>query len=282
MLHRFVRGVILIGLLILGRCVAIHLAYKRVYAHIFTAPPLGSARPSDLGMAYQEITIPLANHQLHAWFVPAAKARASVLLFHGQNDALSSLVAAIQRLHQQRIAVMAFNYSGHGASTGRPTIEGVRADCAAAYACFRANAPPGPRFVLGYSLGAAVLLDALCQHAWDVTGVMLASPFASIRAVAVADGMPPWLAWIIPDVYNNVRAIAALEHPVLIVQSETDGTFPLSMARQIRAAARMAELVVVPSPRHAEVLASPTTIGDRADAYWQALLQFITRQVASS
>jgi pimeloyl-ACP methyl ester carboxylesterase len=232
-------------------------------------------------MAYQEITIPLANRQLHAWFVPAAHARAAVLLFHGQNDALSSLVAAIQRLHQQQLSVMVFNYSGHGASTGQPTIEGVRADSAAAYACFQTHVPSGPRFVLGYSLGAAILLDALCHHAWDVTGVILASPFASIRAVAVTDGLPPWLAWIVPDVYNNVCAIVAIPQPVLIVHSETDGTFPLGMAHQIQANARMAELVVVPSPMHAEVLASPTTIGDRADAYWQALFQFIAKQTAS-
>lgn len=275
-------GVMLIGILLLLGVIAVpHLARRRIHAHLFTAPPLGSARPSDLGLAYQQLTIPLADRLLHAWFVPAPQPIASLLLFHGQNDALSSLVAAIDRLHQQQLTVMVFNYSGHGASTGRPTIERVRADSAAAYALFRAKVASGPKFVLGYSLGAAVLLDALRHHAMDVDGVILASPFSSVRAVAVADGMPVWLSAIVPDVYNNVQALAAVAYPVLIVHSETDGTFPLNMAHQMHAASPATELVVVASPRHTEVLASAATIGDRAEAYWQAIFRFIKKPAPS-
>jgi pimeloyl-ACP methyl ester carboxylesterase len=278
-----VLGVMLIALLLLlGGIVGPRLARKRVQAHLFTAPPLGSARPADLGLAYQQLTIPLSDHQLQAWFVPASQPIASLLLFHGHNDALSSLVAAIARLHQQQLTVMVFNYSGHGESTGRPTIERVRADSAAAYALFRAKVAPGPTFVLGYSLGAAVLLDALRHHAMDVDGVILASPFSSVRAVAVADGLPVWLSLIIPDVYNNVQALAAVAYPVLIVHSETDGTFPLSMAQQMHAAGPATELAVVASPRHAEVLASPATIGDQAEAYWQAIFGFIKQHAAEN
>jgi hypothetical protein len=43
----------------------------------------------------------------------------------------------------------------------------------------------------------------------------------------------PWLEWIVPDVYNNVRAIVAIPQPVLIVHSETDGTFPFSTVRLV-------------------------------------------------
>lgn len=268
-------------LLLLGRRLGARLARKQVHDRVFTAPPMGLARPSDCGLAYEQLTVPLAGRQLRAWLVPAPSPVAAVLLFHGQNDALSSLVAAIDRLRRHDITVMAFNYSGHGESTGTATIEGVRADCAAAYAVFRARTAPGPAFVLGYSLGAAVLLDALQHHALDVDGVILASPFSSIREVAVADGMPRWLAWVVPGVYNNVRAVAAVRPPLLIVQSETDGTFPLSMAKQIQAANPRSELRVVPTPRHAEVLAAPEAIGTRADAYWGEVVGFIERHAAA-
>jgi pimeloyl-ACP methyl ester carboxylesterase len=269
-------AILLLVAVIAGR----RLARNRVHARVFTAPPMGSARPSDCGLAYEQLTIPLSDHQLQAWLVPAPQSLASVLLFHGQNDALSSLVAAIDRLEQHHLTVMAFNYSGHGESSGTPTIERVRADCAAAYTVFRAQVACGPMFVLGYSLGAAVLLDALQHHAMDVDGVILASPFSSLRAVRLADGLPVWLSWIVPDVYNNVRAIGEVRDPVLIVQSETDGTFPLSMADQLHAAGPTTELLVVASPRHAEVLASPAVIGDRAEAYWQAIFGFIKQHAA--
>jgi alpha-beta hydrolase superfamily lysophospholipase len=264
------------GALLLGGAIARNrIARSRIHANVFTSPAMGPERPSDFGLAFETLAIPVADRTLRAWFVPAPRAVASVLLFHGQNDALSSWVAALHRLHRQGLSALVFNYSGHGDSTGTPTIERVRADCAAAYAVFRAKAAGGPTYLLGYSFGAAVLLDALRHHAMDADGVILASPFSSVRDVAVADGMPRWLGRLIPNVYNNVRAIASVPCPVLIVQSETDGTFPLSMARRIHAAGPAAQLKVVPSPRHAEVLASPALVGDRADAYWQAIVSFI-------
>jgi pimeloyl-ACP methyl ester carboxylesterase len=269
-------GMLLGGALLLGGAIARNrVGRDRIHANVFTSPAMGPERPSDLGLAFETLTIPVADRTLQAWFVPAPQAVASVLLFHGQNDALSSWVAALQRLHHQRISALVFNYSGHGDSTGAPTIERVRADSAAAYAVFRAKAAGGPAYLLGYSFGAAVLLDALRHHAMDADGVILASPFSSVRDVAIADGMPRRLAWLIPNYYNNVRAVASVPCPVLIVQSETDGTFPLSMARQVHAANPAAELSVAPSPRHAEVLASPALVGDRADAYWEAIARFI-------
>jgi uncharacterized protein len=270
-------GSVVIALLLLSAVwIGSRLARRRVHATMFVAPPLGAARPSDYGIAYDELFLPLADRVLHAWFAPAADARAAVLFFHGQNDALSSLVAVIDRLHQHQITVMVFNYSGHGKSTGRPTIETVRADCAAAYAEFQARVGSASQYAIGYSLGAAVVLDAIRHHAMKLDGLVLASPFASIRAVAVADGLPRWLAGVVPDVYNNVRAIAEVPCRVRIVQSATDGTFPLWMAQALQDANPAADLHVVASPLHAEVLAASGTIGDRANAYWQAIIDFIT------
>lgn len=270
---------LLVGTLLFAIIAIPRLARQRIHANVFTGPPLGSTRPSDVGIDYEQLMIPVGNHHVHAWFIPVSQPVASVLLFHGQNDALSSLVTAIARLHQQHFTVMVFNYSGHGESTGKPTIEGVRADCIAAYSIFCKKVTSEARYLLGYSLGAAVLLDAFCHYPMEVRGIILASPFSSIRDVIQADGMPRWLLWVIPNVYNNVHALAAARCPVLIVHSETDGTFPLSMAHQLHAANPAAEFRVVATPKHSEVLASFDVIGDHADAYWEAIFHFIQKHL---
>lgn len=270
-------AVVCFALLVLSGVVVVRkLARRRIHATLFTAPRMTSARPSDAGLDYEQIAIPLADRTLQAWFSQSPDALASVLFFHGQDDALSSLVNVFDRLRRERCTVMAFNYSGHGNSTGTPTVENVRADCVAALEMFLSRADAGPKIVLGYSLGAAVLLDVLSHHDVRVDGVVLASPFASVRAVAIADGVPAWMSFIVPDVYNNTRAIASIQTPVLIVHSMTDGTFPISMAQEIHAAAQTSELCIVASPSHEDVIAAPIERED-ADAYWQAIFRFISR-----
>lgn len=262
-------------LLLIGVVAARRLAGRRVHATVFTAPRMTSARPSDMGVDYEQIAITVDDRTLQAWFSQSSDAIAAVLFFHGQDDALSSLVNVFARLHRERCAVMAFNYTGHGDSTGTPTVERVRSDCVAMFEVFLSRISQGPKIVLGYSLGAAVLLDVLSHHDLRVDGIVLASPFASVRAVAIADGMPAWLSFIIPDVYNNVRAAASIRSPILIVHSTSDGTFPISMAKNIHEVAPSSELCIVARPSHEGVIATPAETGDDADEYWQAIFRFI-------
>jgi fermentation-respiration switch protein FrsA (DUF1100 family) len=265
----------LAALAIAGGAAMRYAGRRRVHANVFVPTPMGAARPSDVGLAYEALTIPLAGRTLRAWLVPAPQARAAVLFFHGNHDSLASLVPALERLRGQGYSVLAFNYTGHGESTGRPTVERVRADCAAAYACCRERLPGLPLVALGYSLGAAVLLDALHHQALDVAAVVLASPFSSIRGLALREGLPRRLAWLVPDLYNNVRAIRQVRRPVLIVHSESDGTFPSAMARELQSAQPAAQLALVAEPAHQEVRASRDAIGARGDAYWEAIFRFL-------
>jgi len=72
-----------------------HGGYTRFEASTFITKPLGPQRPSDQGVAYEAISIASGDRSLAAWWVPGDEARAAVLVWHGQNEALSDWTHAI-------------------------------------------------------------------------------------------------------------------------------------------------------------------------------------------
>lgn len=250
--------------------------YARFEASTFITKPLGPQRPSDQGVAYQAISIPSGDRKLAAWWVPADGARAAVLVWHGQNEALSDWTHAIKRLHDDGLSVLVFDYSGHGDSTGKPSVEYLRQDSAAAVTAFDQRAGERPRYLLGYSMGAAVMLDYLRDHPVASQGVILASAWSSIREVAMASGdLPAALAWMVPDEYDNGRALAAVTAPLLIVHSRSDGRFPIAMAESNHAAQPASRLVITETPGHSEFLADPAVMRGAADEFWNAVVGFM-------
>ncbi|HKC52889.1 MAG TPA: alpha/beta fold hydrolase [Myxococcota bacterium] len=268
-----------IGLIAVSVAVVVllrHGGYTRFEAGTFITKPLGPQRPSDQGVAYEAISIASGDRSLAAWWVPGDEARAAVLVWHGQNEALSDWTHAIKRLHDVGLSVLVFDYSGHGDSTGKPSVECLRQDSGAAVAAFDQRAGDRPRYLLGYSMGAAVMLDYLRDHPVASRGVILASAWSSIREVALASGdLPAVLAWMVPDEYDNGRALAAVTAPLLIVHSRSDGRFPIAMAESNHAAQPASRLVITDTPGHSDFLADPALMRGTADQFWGAVLGFM-------
>lgn len=122
--------------------------------------------------------------------------------------------------------------SGYGASTGRPTLKNLREDGLAAFERFVAlTLDAARRYVMGFSLGSAALLDVADRLQPRPSGAIIASGFASAREIAVSEGrVPGWLAWLLPDVWNNEERVSFVEVPLLIVHSRADEVIPFQQA----------------------------------------------------
>lgn len=250
--------------------------YARFEAGTFLTKPMGPERPTDRGIAYQKVMIPSGDRQLSGWWVPADKARATVLVWHGQNEALSHWTYAIKRFHDSGLSVMVFDYTGFGDSPGKPSVENLRQDSAAAVKAFDERSSKLPRYLLGYSMGAGVMLDYLREYPAVNHGVVVVSGWSSIREVAMATGgLPKTLSWMVPDAYDNAKALRAVTAPVLIVHSRTDGRFPALMAESNVAANSGARLVMTDTPAHSDFLVDPQVLQGKADQLWDAVLQFM-------
>jgi hypothetical protein len=243
----------LLGLAAVG--VLLHsLLFLAVEHAAFETPPPGTQRPDALGAPSQQLEFMSGRRRLQASWVSVPDARAPALLvFHGDDEELSRWAAVQARLHAAGIASFVFDYSGYGASTGRPTLARLRQDGFAAWKRFVALTPQASRrFVLGFSLGSAVLLEVAPRLQPPPQGLIVAAGFASAREMAVVTGLVPrWAAWLLPDLWNNERQIARVALPLLIVHGRGDELIPAQDAlRLCRAARAPRRLVLVDGLSH--------------------------------
>ncbi|HLJ64351.1 MAG TPA: lysophospholipase [Stellaceae bacterium] len=114
---------------------------------------------------------------------PEGKVTAAILALHGFNDYSNAFAAAGKRWSEDGIAVYAYDQRGFGRSPVTGTWAGAPAmvrDVANASAIIRERHPGVPLYLLGESMGGAVVMAAVTGAAAaplpDIDGIILVSP----------------------------------------------------------------------------------------------------------
>ncbi len=207
-----------------------------------------AATPADERAEFEEVYFLTSDGvRLNGWFLPApARAgdapAATVAWFHGNGGNLGHRAADVSRLAQRLgVNVFIFDYRGYGLSEGRPTEDGLYLDARAALAYLNARDDVNPnRLVfLGRSLGAAVAVElaAALPRKEQPAGVILVSPFTSIKDMALVRNRYNPLRFLIPDRFNNLARIGQIQQPLLVIHSDVDEVVPVSQGQQLYAAA---------------------------------------------
>jgi len=249
------------------------IAFLAVERRGLISAPNGPETPASFGAPFERVTIASGDRTLDATLVRASSDSApALLIFHGTAEAVSYWANTQALLRRHGIASMVFDYSGFGRSTGSPTVDHLEEDADAAYADFvRRIGPAGRPYVLGYSLGTGVVFDAVRRWTPPPAGVVFAASYSSAREGAVAFGLVPrWATFLFPDLWNNVRDVANLRQPLLVLQSDADQLFPVSMAKAVYDAATVPRhMVVLHGYRHEDGHQRPT------DDYWAPVVRFL-------
>jgi len=134
------------------------------------------------------------------------------------------------------MGVLAIEYRGYGASTGRPNERGLKLDGEATYAAAIASgAKPERIVVMGESLGSGVAVSIAARH--KVGALVLDSPYSSIADVAAA------AYWFVPvrallrDPFRNDLLIAQVNAPTLMVHGTKDPVVPIRFGEKLFALA---------------------------------------------
>jgi hypothetical protein len=121
------------------------------------------------------------------------------------------------------------------------------------------------------------VFDAVQRWTPQPAGVVFAASYSSAREGAVAFGLVPrWATILLPDLWNNVRDARNLRQPLLVLQSDADHLFPVSMAKAVFDAATVPkEMVVLRGYRHEDGHRRPT------DEFWAPVVRFLQTGVRS-
>jgi len=228
-----------------------------------------AATPLDIGLDFETLWLETDDgERLHAWYVPVAAARATLLFCHGNAGNISHRLESLRIFNALGLNVLLFDYRGYGLSTGRPTETGTYRDADAAwrYLTDVRRIAPQDIVIAGRSLGAAVAAELASRTA--PAAVVLESAFISVPAMAAE--IYPWLPPGLPGLYryDNRARLPQVTRPLLLVHSRDDEIIPAAHARALFAAAREPKHYLELRGGHNDaILASRTTYIRGLDAF---------------
>jgi hypothetical protein len=211
-------------------------------SHLVYYPQIGrevAPTPQAYGLAYEAVEIATEDgEKLGAWWVPAERARGTVLLFHGNAGNISHRLDYLVMFSRLWYSTLIIDYRGYGTSTGSPSEEGTYRDAMAAwrYLTEQRGVRDTDIVLFGESLGAAVASWLAARQTPRV--LILASPFTS------AIDLGAQVYWFLPVRlisrfrYDNLSNLEAVRAPVLIAHSRNDEIVPFAHGERLYALAK--------------------------------------------
>jgi uncharacterized protein len=209
---------------------------------------------------------------LRGWLRPApgagpavAPAAGAALIYLGGNaEEVSWMLAEAHRVPGRML--LAINYRGYGASSGRPHERFLYADALAAFDWLAAR--PGVDAeriaVWGRSLGSGVATWVAAHR--PVEAVVLTSPFDSIAALAALH--QPLLAPLLTQPFDSLSRAPAIDAPMLALVGGRDTLVPPVHSERLVAVWRgAARIELLPQGDHGDLQGDP--------AYWRAVARFL-------
>lgn len=206
--------------------------------------------PDQVGLRYEDVDLVSADGVgLHGWFLPASREAAGTLVFlHGNAENISTHLGAVYWLPEEGFNVFLLDYRGFGRSRGKPNLDGVHRDAAAAlrYVVSRKDVDPDRLVILGQSIGGAIAIHTAATIDIPVAAVVAESAFTGYREIVQEKMSEVWLTWPfqwmafgMTSKYDPVTAVEAISStPLLLIHGKQDNIIPVAHAYRLHAAAR--------------------------------------------
>ena len=233
--------------------------------------------PAAAGLPFTDVRIPTEDGEtLHGWWLENSTARGQVIFWHGNGGNLSLWLDVIVELRRRGFSVLAVDYRGYGASTGRPSERGLYRDADASVRTFveRFRKPGAPVIYWGRSIGTPVAAYAASKVPPDA--LVLESPFPGIRQILRTNPVLWVLSWFSSYRFDVSRYLKNYRGPLLVVHGDADSIIPFSAGRRVfeRAPSERKQFVVVPTADHNDL----HVIAPRL--YWQSIDTFMATVAA--
>lgn len=207
---------------------------RYIERHSIYFPMRGIATtPTAIGLSYEEVYFDTSDKKrVNAWFIPAEKAKLTILFCHGNAGNISHRLDKILIFNDLGINTFIFDYRGYGKSEGAPSESGFYKDAEAAYSYLTGERKiPGERIVLyGESIGGPVAIDLARKV--NAGGLITEEAFTSIKDMArIAYPFVPH--FIFSSRFDSVSKIRNVTCPKLIIHSIDDEIVPFHLGERL-------------------------------------------------
>jgi abhydrolase domain-containing protein 17 len=178
---------------------------------IFLPPRQRYARTAEI------LLVPRAGGgAVAAVHLPNPAARFTILFSHGNGEDIGGDLPFLREMRDAGFAVFAYDYSGYGQSTGRPSERAAYGDVDAAYDYLTRTlgVPPERIIAHGRSLGGGVAADLASRR--PVAGLVLESTFTTIFRVVHSVPVVPF------DRFRTIDKLPRITAPVLVIHGTRD------------------------------------------------------------
>lgn len=236
-------------------------------------PVLGvQETPAAAGAPFRDLKIQTADGQgLHGWWLEHSAPRAQVIFFHGNGGNLSLWLDVLIELHRRNFNVLAIDYRGYGASTGKASEKGLYLDAEAALRVFNQELrrPGSPVIYWGRSIGASVAAYAGSVSAPDA--MVLETPMPEVRAVLRTNPVLWALSFLSSYRFPTARFLSQYGGPLLVVHGDRDTIIPFGAGRRVfeGAPSPHKQFVVIPGAGHNDLHVVDPAL------YWDSVSRFV-------
>lgn len=212
------------------------------------------ANAEDLHLAIGEGAV------LACRFYLAAPDAPTVIYFHGGWESSDTFDVEAESFIQAGMNVFLTSYRGFGKSTGTPSLSTLLADAemqfSQATTWLAEKKFSGATALMGRSLGSVCVLHLAGQNPEAIKAMILESAFCETLPLLTALGVDNATAGISEDDgFNNLRKIAQIKTPTLLLHGARDVLVPVSQAEKLQAAsgAKNKQFLIIPGAEHDSV-----------------------------
>lgn len=207
---------------------------------------------------------------LRFWAAEPQAGMPVILYLHGNGGNAGHREQALRPFTAIGYGVVLAEYRGYGGNPGMPTERGLIADGRAQANWAVARWPGAPLVVWGESIGTSVAVMLAAER--QVAGVILDSPFTSVRQVAADAFRWAPVRLLLRHPFDSLARLPEVKAPVFVLHGERDGIVPVEQGRRMLAEA--------PCPAGGAFLPNighPALLADRGTAAREAVLGFLAQ-----
>ena len=190
------------------------------------------------------------------------KSSPNILFFHGNGEIVADYNDLGPLYNQAGINFFPVDYRGYGRSGGKPSVSAMMTDCHTIFDYtknwLRENDHPGPLIVMGRSLGSASAIELAASKPSELDGLIVESGFAYAGPLLQLLGIHPSKIGFDEDKgFRNLKKIALVKKPTLIIHAEFDHIIPYSDGKALfdESPAEDKAMLKIPGANHNDIFA---------------------------